>query len=196
MGLYYTCPVALSAFQSYIKDSSTDATFQGVLQTFLDSATSRVYAFLRRDYSQSATKIDFFWGNNLSVKQLRFPDIASTFDAFSSIDRQGVSETLLPADLLLVPDNCALYKTGIFARNKLWKITYKTKASLACPEIVMHVIMEIAYKSFEDSRRGLGSLGKLTDFSNVLGQSALRYYDIDAQEYKRLMPYVYMGGVA
>src|ERR1035437_9123324 len=60
----FTSPVALSDFQTYLKDASTDPTVTGFFQTCLNAATESVYAWLDRDYTASATKTDLFWGDD------------------------------------------------------------------------------------------------------------------------------------
>ena len=69
----FPSPVLLSEFQSYLKDTTTDAGILAFYQSLLYTATEKVYTYLDRDYTPNAVKTDVFFGRGLQVHRMQNP---------------------------------------------------------------------------------------------------------------------------
>jgi hypothetical protein len=151
----YLPPIALPDVQRYLKDASTDGNVILLLTEAINTATERVYTYLDRDYTPNAVKTDVFLGNDRAYHFLRHPCVAIT--SWKYYDSGG-EETDAGASYLKLFSNGRLIvsKEKKFLSNYEHRIGYTTPASLACPEMVRHVIIEIAAAIFEDSKQGAG----------------------------------------
>jgi hypothetical protein len=151
----YPPPVPLPELQRYLKDVSVDANVITLLTDAINIATERVYTYLDRDYTPNAAKTDVFLGNDRAYHFLRHPCGALT--SWKYYDSGG-EETDAGASYLKLFSNGRLIvnKEKKFLSNYEHRVGYTTPASLACPEMVRHVIIEIAAAIFEDSKQGAG----------------------------------------
>src|ERR1019366_7996144 len=119
----FTSPVALTDFQTYLKDTSTDTTVTGFFQTCLNAATEAVYTWLDLDYTASASKTDIFWGDGTAFHSLRHQ--AGALTAWSYTDLSGTVTTVGTSDLLIRANGYLLQTlTHRFQRQAEHTLTY------------------------------------------------------------------------
>jgi hypothetical protein len=185
----FTSPVALTDFQTYLKDVSTDTTVTGFFQTCLNAATEAVYTWLDRDYTASASKTDVFWGDDTAFHSLRHQ--AGSLTAWSYTDLSGTVTTLGTSDLLIRANGYLLQTlTHRFARNAEHTLTYAQPSTLTCPEAVKQVITEIAALLYQASNQGEGSLGMLiASAHDGVATDRERFLDLSQLHKDMLRPY-------
>jgi hypothetical protein len=185
----YTSPITLAAFQTYLRDSSTDATLTGFYQTLIDTATEYVYNWLDRDYTASASKTDIFWGDDSNFYAPRHQ--AGTLLTWVYVDASG-TVTTVSVDGLMLRANGFLIQASVqsFQSGVEHRLTYQQPSSLVCPETVKQVITEFAALLFEASNQGAGTLGLLLTSSNSTGGTDREHYlDLTERHKEMLRPY-------
>jgi hypothetical protein len=142
----------------YLHDSSTDTDLLDFYQTLLDTATERVYDWLDRDYTASATKSETFIGGGTLWHFTKYP--VATLVSWTTSDIDGVTDTRDVTDLIIRLGGRALQCTNdVFSSDLEHTIGYAQPASITCPETVRQAILEIASIMFDESRQGSGALG-------------------------------------
>jgi hypothetical protein len=177
----FPSPVPLPELQRYLKDTSTDPNVTTLLTLSLDTATERVYAYLDRDYTPNAAKMDIFFGNDSAYHFLRHT--AGALTSWKYYDADGV-ETDPGTSYLKLFSNGKLIvsKEKKFPCGYEHRVGYTTPASLTCPETVKQVIIEIAAEIFEESKQGAG---ELRIHSNVY----VTYYSLSERHREMLAAY-------
>jgi hypothetical protein len=185
----FPSPVALSDFQKYIRDGSTDPTILAFYQSLLNTATEKIYTYLDRDYTPGAIKTDVFFGNASHVHRMYHP--AGTIITWKSSDFEGNVTVQNIAELVLMANGIIV----INAKNRFfWKcehrINYSLPSTLACPETVMQVITEVAAIIFEESKMGGARLGiEIESNKNDTSGDRARYLDLTPRHIEMLAPY-------
>lgn len=185
----YTSPVALTDFQTYLKDSSSDPTVTGFFQTCLNAATEAVYTWLDRDYTALATKTDTFWGDDTQFYAPKHQ--AGSITAWTFTDLSGTVTTQSVSDLLIRANGYLIQTlTQTFQCGAEHTITYKQPSTLTCPETVAEVITELAAELFQQSNQGAGTLA-LYSLSAKEGTADARERFLDLSEHHKemLRPY-------
>ncbi|MDP4229799.1 MAG: hypothetical protein Q8916_05270 [Bacteroidota bacterium] len=185
----YPSPVALSDFQNYLKDSTTDTTILAFYQILLDTATERVYTYLDRDYTPGAEKTEVFFGNGRRVQRLNDP--AGALLSWKYYDSSG-SETIVDiSEAFLMAKGILVVTAGRkFERCFEHRLTYNLPTTLRCPEMVKQVITEIAAVIFEESKQGGGRLGAFSESDKLDTTSdRIRYIELSARQKEMLAPY-------
>lgn len=177
----FPSPVPLPELQRYLKDTSVDPNVTTLLTTALDIATERVYTYLDRDYTPSAAKTDVFFGNDRAYHFLRYP--AGALTSWKYYDADGV-ETNVGTSYLKLFSNGKLIvsKEKKFPCGYEHRIGYTTPASLACPETIRQVIIEIAAEIFEESKQGASELC-------IQSEGDVRYYSLSERHRNMLAVY-------
>ncbi len=185
----FTSPVALTDFQTYLKDASTDPTVMGFFQTCLNAATEAVYAWLDRDYTASATKTDLFWGDDTQFYAPRHP--VGSITAWTFTDLSGTVTTESTSDLLIRANGYLLQTlTQRFQSGAEHALTYKQPSTLTCPETVAQVITEIAAIFFQQSNQGAGELNFFsTSARDGAAYERDRFLDLSERHKEMLRPY-------
>lgn len=190
----YTNIVTLATFKAYLKDVGSDTTYTGQLQAHIDAATDWITNHCGWDFSAASVTRRFF-GTDLMAKELKGRGWGA-ITALSVYDRDNAVVTGVSTSDFYLVDSLLLCKNG--GRFYSWyRYEFTISVSQSIPDVVALVCCEIAYDSLEKSRLGTGSLGKETDFSNVLGQSSLRYQPDQALRDRwaqMLAPYTYNFG--
>lgn len=185
----YIPPIALPELQRYLKDSSGDPSLLNLLQFGLETATERVYTYLGRDYTPLAAKTEIFWGGDRDYHRLR--NRAGAITSWAYYDRDHVATIGDVIALHLFEDgNLIINADDLFRSYYEHHISYTQPASLAAPEQVKQVIIEIAAEIYEESKHGAGALGIATDWTR--GDSAsdrVRYVDLSDRHMALLAPY-------
>lgn len=184
-------PVSVAELQYYLKDASTDTAYLAFLSRLLDATTDIIYSQLRRDFTSPLVINERFFGTG---RDRYFPlqsygpiNLLSVLE----INFAGDSDPIAVTQFFVGPDNYIFWKTSNFRRDRWYFISYTLTQTV--PEAVRQVITEMAYELIESGRRGMGALNKETDYSNVLGQSSLRYRnyaDLDKRWQLMLTAYV------
>ncbi len=185
----FTSPVALTDFQTYLKDVSTDTTVTGFFQTCLNAATEAVYTWLDRDFTASAAKTDTFWGNDAPFYRPRHPVGALT--AWSYTDLSGTVTNVGTSDLLIRSNGYLIQTlTHRFQVGAEHTISYTQPSTLACPETVLHVIVEVAALFYQNSNQGVGSLGvMISTMRESTSTDHERFLDLSTRHKEMLRPY-------
>jgi hypothetical protein len=185
----FTSPVALTDFQTYLKDASTDTTVTGFFQTCLNAATEAVYTWLDRDYTASASKTDVFWGDDTQFYAPRHQ--AGALTAWTYTDLSGTVTTVGTSDLLIRGNGYLLQTlTHRFQREAEHTLTYTQPSTLTCPETVKQVITEIAALLYQASNQSTGSLGMLIAYAqDGSATDRERFLDLSALHKDMLRPY-------
>ena len=168
-----TSPVALADFQFYLKDNSADGDYLDFLQRLLDASYEGVVGIVGYDYTPDITITYKFFGTGLNWKQVPGLYIDTATATLSSTYRNEGPVPLASSEFWLV--DRMLFTTPCFYGTRYYTLVVKINDGQDLPQMIASVNMEWAYHMLDKSRRGIGSLGKVTDFSNVLGQSSLRY---------------------
>jgi hypothetical protein len=181
--------VSLADFQTYLKDSSTDATLLAFYQSLLDAATELVYTWLGRDYTPGAVKTDVFWGDDSQWHATQFP--VSGIVSWSYRDLDNTLTTPDSSDLVIRNDGQVLQaRTLTFVANAEHRIKYQQPGTLTCPETVRQVITEIAAGLFAASHQGDASLGMISStFKDGESLERDRFQDLTSRHRAMLQPY-------
>jgi hypothetical protein len=185
----YASPVTLAAFQTYLKDTSTDPALTAFYQSLLDTATEYVYNWLDRDYTASATKTDTFFGDDSPFHAPRNP--VGTLLTWVYADNNGVTTTVGVLDLLLRANGYLIQaKTKYFQSGVEHRLSYQQPSTLVCPETVQQVITEFAAILFTDSQQGSGQLELFqTTARDAFGTGRERFLDLTEHHKELLRPY-------
>jgi hypothetical protein len=185
----YISPVSVTDLKQYLRDGTTDTTLLAFYGSLLNTATEKVYTYLGRDYSPSASKIDIFFGNGLHIHRLADPCGAltewKTCDFDGNIVTQNLSELVLMAN-----GNMVINTTQRFSPKLEHRIKYTQPSTLACPESVMQVITEVAAIIYEESKQGSARLGIGIEYDkNDTSGARIRYLDLTERQIEMLAPY-------
>jgi hypothetical protein len=185
----FTSPVALTDFQTYLKDASTDTTVTGFFQTCLNAATEAVYTWLDRDYTASASKTDVFWGDDTAFHSLRHQ--AGSVTAWSYTDLSGTVTTPGTSDLLIRANGYLLQTLQHkFQCEAEHTVIYHQPSTLTYPETVMQVITEVAALLYQASNQGTGELGVLlATHRDGTSTDHQRFLDLTEFHKDKLRPY-------
>jgi hypothetical protein len=185
----FPSPVSVTSFKEYLRDGTTDTTLLAFYASLLDTATEKIYTFLGRDYTPSASKTDIFFGNGYHVHRMENPSETLTF--WKTFDINGILTTQDLSELVIMANGeIVVNSSRTFDRKLEHRIAYSQPAALTCPESVMQVITEVAAIILEESKQGSARLGIMTE-SDKAGTATerFRYLDLTERQKEMLSPY-------
>lgn len=181
----FPSPLLVTDLQNYLNDSSTDPDIIYLFEQAMNAATDRVYTYLGRDYTVSARTL-IFWGDGGT--RHRLAEEAGTILSWEYRDTDGNVFLGDHAKLKLFEDGLLIIAHDVvFECGYEHHITFMPPITIACPDAVKQVILEISATIYEESKRGRGIL--IIESEEQPSGGTERYKELDERHKKVLAPY-------